>query len=203
MSTRKRSTKPSRSRTSKARRYVSYLCYSYRQSPGQHVVKLLEEYGIDFRFLLDNLLVEKPKDPSRPPPFRSHPEKTQTPIHTPASTPVRSRSPAVPTSTPSRTRTPAPAMPPLPPPSSMPTLALPTPVSASPSRSPSRMRSPVPPPRTASAASFRSQTPTGEGNPLIRPPRGSPAPPPRSRDRPGSATGHPPPVELPRRQGMF
>ncbi|KAI0352237.1 hypothetical protein OH77DRAFT_1460684 [Trametes cingulata] len=175
--------------------------------------KLLEEYGIDFRFLLDNLLVEKPKENARPPPFRTHTERAPDPIHTPASTPVRSRSPA-PTSasTPSRSRTPVPAVPPLPsstnpPPSAMPSLAVPTPVSASPGRSsPSstRMRSPMPvPPRTASAASFRSQTPTNEGNGFMRPPRGSPAPPPRSRDRPGSAAGRPPPVELPKRQGMF
>ncbi|KAI0325433.1 hypothetical protein GY45DRAFT_1374778 [Cubamyces sp. BRFM 1775] len=56
--------------------------------------KLLEEYGIDFRFLLDNLLVEKPKENTRPPPFRAHSERAPDPIHTPASTPVRSRSPA-------------------------------------------------------------------------------------------------------------
>ncbi|KAI0370103.1 hypothetical protein BV20DRAFT_1044076 [Pilatotrama ljubarskyi] len=175
--------------------------------------KLLEEYGIDFRFLLDNLLVEKPKESSRPPHFRTHTERAPDPIHTPASTPVRSRSPApASSSAPSRSRTPIPAVPPLPPsanppPSAVPSLAVPTPVSASPGRSPpsSRTRSPMPiPPRTASAASFRSQTPTNEGNGFMRPPRGSPAPPPRSRDRPGSAaSGRPPPVELPKRQGMF
>ncbi|KAI0652727.1 hypothetical protein C8Q79DRAFT_939095 [Trametes meyenii] len=169
--------------------------------------KLLEEYGIDFRFLLDNLLVESPHETSRPPPFRGHTEKAPEPIYTPASTPVRSRSPALSSiSTPSRTRTPAPAVPPLPsnpPPSAMPSLAVPTPISASPGRSsPSRMRSPVPPPRTASAASFRSQTPTTESG-ALRLPRGSPAPPPRSRDRPGSSTGRPAPMELPKRQGMF
>ena len=38
--------------------------------------KLLEEYGIDFRFLLDNLLVEKPKDNVRPPTYRAHAERT-------------------------------------------------------------------------------------------------------------------------------
>ncbi|OSD01155.1 hypothetical protein PYCCODRAFT_1392308 [Trametes coccinea BRFM310] len=174
--------------------------------------KLLEEYGVDFRFLLDNLLIEKPKENARPPPFRTHSERAPDPIHTPASTPVRSRSPAASTSSgTSRSRTPIPAVPPLPsattnpPPPAMPSLAVPTPVSASPGRSPpsSRVRSPVPP-RTASAASFRSQTPTNEGNgAIMRPPRGSPAPPPRSRDRPSSGTGRPPPVEMPRRQGMF
>ncbi|CDO77292.1 hypothetical protein BN946_scf184753.g42 [Trametes cinnabarina] len=173
--------------------------------------KLLEEYGVDFRYLLDNLLVEKPKDNARPQPFRTHSERAPEPIHTPASTPVRSRSPAPSiSSATSRSRTPIPAVPPLPsstnpPPSAMPSLVVPTPVSASPGRSPpsSRVRSPVPP-RTASAASFRSQTPTNEGNgAMMRPPRGSPAPPPRSRDRPGSGAGRPPPIEQPRRQGMF
>ncbi|KAI0829081.1 hypothetical protein BC628DRAFT_1315984 [Trametes gibbosa] len=175
--------------------------------------KLLEEYGIDFRFLLDNLLVEKPREASRPPPFRAHTERAPDPIHTPASTPVRSRSPAnapstSSSSTPSRSRTPA--VPPLPssipPPSAMPSLAVPAPVSAaSPGRSsPSASRMRAPPPRTASVSSFsRSQTPTNDGSALARPPRGSPAPPPRSRDRPGSAAGRPPPAELPRRQGMF
>ncbi|KAH9884631.1 hypothetical protein C8Q73DRAFT_660739 [Cubamyces lactineus] len=168
--------------------------------------KLLEEYGIDFRFLLDNLLVEKPKENTRPPPFRAHSERAPDPIHTPASTPVRSRSPAPSvSSTTSRSRTPVPAVPPLPssnpPLSAMPSLAVPTPISASPGRSPtsSRVRSPVPP-RTASSASFRSQTPTNEGS-ATRSLRGSPAPPPRSRDRPGSAAGRP--AELPKRQGMF
>ncbi|KAH9854378.1 hypothetical protein C2E23DRAFT_753413 [Lenzites betulinus] len=155
--------------------------------------KLLEEYGIDFRFLLDNLLVEKPREATRPPPFRSHPERAPDPIHTPASTPVRSRSPAnapstSSSSTPSRSRTPAvPPLPsiPIPPPSAMPSLAIPTPTAPSGRSSPSaaRMRQQMmPPPRTASV---------------------SPAPPPRSRDRPGSAAGRPPPVEVPRRQGMF
>ncbi|KAI0673985.1 Cullin repeat-like-containing domain protein [Trametes maxima] len=50
--------------------------------------KLLEEYGIDFRFLLDNLLVESPRESSRPPPFRAHAEKAPEPIYTPASTPL-------------------------------------------------------------------------------------------------------------------
>ncbi|TBU58130.1 hypothetical protein BD310DRAFT_927740 [Dichomitus squalens] len=159
--------------------------------------KLLEEYGIDFRYLLDNLLVDKARDGAlvRPPTYRPHAERTPDPIHTPSSTPVRSRSPAQSTS--ARSRTPIPTVPPvpssiaMPPPSTMPALAVPTPLSASPRRSPSstRLRSPAPPPRTASQASFRSQTPsTGEGsrNGL----NGSPAPlPPRSRDRPNRQGG--------------
>ncbi|KAI0714572.1 hypothetical protein C8Q76DRAFT_727239 [Earliella scabrosa] len=174
--------------------------------------KLLEEYGIDFRFLLDNLLVEKPKDNVRPPTYRAHTERTPDPIHTPVSTPVRSRSPAIPAaSTPSRSRTPVPAVPPIPSAAAMPALAVPTPVSASPNRSPSssRLRSPIPPPRTASQASFRSQTPTNDGVGAMpsRSVRGSPAPPPpRSRDRPGSAAGQRPQgLEPPSRRqgGMF
>ncbi|OBZ68581.1 Exocyst complex component EXO84 [Grifola frondosa] len=76
--------------------------------------KLLEEYGIDFRFLLETLLVEKPKDNARPRPFRAHSQKEPEPTHTPASTPVRSRSPAISVDVPSRTRTPIPAVPPCP-----------------------------------------------------------------------------------------
>ena len=150
----------------------------------------------------------------RPPPtYRAHTERTPDPIHTPVSTPVRSRSPAIPsTSTPSRSRTPVPAVPPIPSTAPMPALAVPTPVSASPNRSPSssRLRSPIPPPRTASQASFRSQTPTndaGVGAMPSRSVRGSPAPPPpRSRDRPGSAAGQRPQgLEPPSRRqgGMF
>ncbi|RPD64554.1 hypothetical protein L227DRAFT_571032 [Lentinus tigrinus ALCF2SS1-6] len=178
--------------------------------------KLLEEFGIDFRFLLDSLLVEKPKENTRPPTYRAHTERTPDPIHTPASTPVRSRSPAPGyASTPSRSRTPVPAVPPmpssaaLPPPPAIPALSVPTPLSASPGRSPSatRLRSPAPPPRTASQASFRSQTPTNElSTSSSRSVRGSPAPPPpRSRDRPGSSAGQRPQgIDGSRRQGgMF
>ncbi|RDX44306.1 hypothetical protein OH76DRAFT_1409275 [Lentinus brumalis] len=172
--------------------------------------KLLEEFGIDFRFLLNSLLVEKPRENSRPPQYRAHSDRTVDPIHTPASTPVRSRSPAsTSASTPSRSRTPVPAVPPIPSsaaPPAMPALAVPTPLSASPGRSP-RLRSPVPPPRTASQASFRSQTPTSDlGTSSSRSVRGSPAPPPpRSRDRPGSSAGQRPQgLDPSRRQGgMF
>ncbi|KAH9923140.1 uncharacterized protein BXZ73DRAFT_91470 [Epithele typhae] len=162
--------------------------------------KLLEEYGIDFRFLLDQLLVDGPA-PARPPTYRAHTERTPEPLHTPSPTPVRSRSPALSvssTTTPPRTRTPA--VPPLP----DGTLAVPQPVSASPGRPPpvTRVRSPVPPPRTASQASYRSQTPSNDD---ARSVRGVAAPvplPPRSRDRPGSSAESRPQA-VPRRQGMF
>ena len=178
--------------------------------------KLLEEYGIDFRFLLDALLVATPRASitasaavplARPPAFRAHAERTPEPLHTPSPTPVRSRSPAPPPSTPSRSRTPAPPVP------DLPALVVPTPVPASmsPGRSPPtvRLRTPVPapPPRAASQTSFRSQTPTNDGSGRMMGGRGTPAPPPpRSRDRPGSSADQRPPgsvMETPRRQGMF
>lgn len=166
----------------------------------------MEEYGIDFRFLLDKLLLEEPKDPmnTRPPPFFPHKEREREPIHTPSSTPIRSRSPAVPNfpAAPS----PVPPVPPLP---SIVTGSSPrkssvsspvSPVARSPA---SRTASPAPRLTTA-----RSPTPTQANasiSGLLRPPRlGSPAPPPRSRERPGSGAGHrPPPVAVPRREGMF
>ncbi|GBE77202.1 Exocyst complex component EXO84 [Sparassis crispa] len=141
--------------------------------------KLLEEYGIDFRFLLDRILIEKPKDTLPPPTFRSHPEKEPERTRVRASTPLRARSPAYPSVPP--LRSPVPPVPPLP------EIA---PLSHTP-----RIVSPTP--RAASAVSTRSATPTPRT-------RGSAAPPPRSRDRPGSATGHrPPPVAIPRREGMI
>ncbi|KAH9949330.1 hypothetical protein B0H21DRAFT_777314 [Amylocystis lapponica] len=114
--------------------------------------KLLEEYGIDFRFLFDKHLVERPKDPSQPPPFSNHTYKE------------------------------------------------PEPTSLSPARS-SPAESPTS--RAPSAASNRSQTPTLSNAPRAM--RNNPiVPPPRSRDRPGSAMGHrPPPVAVPKRDGMF
>ncbi|KAI0080989.1 hypothetical protein K474DRAFT_1704276 [Panus rudis PR-1116 ss-1] len=173
--------------------------------------KLLEEFGLDFRFLLEDLLVEKPSDAPRPPTFRPHPQPTQDPIRTPASTPVRSRSPAptIAAPQPTRARSPPPSVPPIPSAFLM---------SQSPS-SPAPVRSPVP--RTPSAisegrgggaGSTRSVTPSSDmarrewqareqGGGSVR---GSPAPPPRSRDRPGSSASHrPPPVAIPRRDNMF
>lgn len=143
--------------------------------------KLLEEFGLDFRYLLDELLAEKPNKQT-PPAFRPHVAvKVPEPTRTPATTPVAGRSPQ---NTPPRGQSPAP---PLPAP-----LAAPTPI-------PPRMRSPAP--------SAPGSTPSSPGPLRERPPRslrGSPAPPPRSRDRPGSSSGHrPPPVAVPRSEGMF
>ncbi|KAI0726836.1 hypothetical protein C8Q72DRAFT_843279 [Fomitopsis betulina] len=135
----------------------------------------LEEYGIDFRFLLDKLLLAEPQDNtvSHLPPLKPHRDE---PLHTPSSTPTRSRSPAV-----------------FPPPAN----ALPP-----------SARIAAPSPRSPSAGSPRAPTPSRarpEGLPgESRRNQPSPAPPPRSRDRPGSGAGHrPPPVAVPRRDGMI
>ncbi|KAJ3484324.1 hypothetical protein NLI96_g5729 [Meripilus lineatus] len=166
--------------------------------------KLLEEYGLDFRFLLEDILVEKPPENARPPQFRGHALKRIDPIHTPSPTPIRARSPAPAPGTPipsksfrPRSPNPPPPVPPLPTrtvspqgyPASSASLPPPSPVSR-----PSALRPGTPTTSEASSSSSR----------LARPLRGSPAPPPRSRDRPGSSAGHrPPPVSIPRRDGMF
>ncbi|KZT73401.1 hypothetical protein DAEQUDRAFT_722002 [Daedalea quercina L-15889] len=171
----------------------------------------LEEYGIDFRFLLDKLLLAEQQDGPIPhlPPFKPHKEISHEPLHTPSPTPLRSRSPAVPP--PSNSD--VPPVPPLPqitttsPGTSTSAYARPSPASPAP-RTPSSARIVSPSPRSPSAGSPRALTPSrtrpegtlGE----TRRNQPSPAPPPRSRDRPGSATGHrPPPVAVPRRDGMF
>ncbi|KZT22685.1 hypothetical protein NEOLEDRAFT_638705 [Neolentinus lepideus HHB14362 ss-1] len=130
--------------------------------------KLLEEFGLDFRFLLSDLLVPDPKS-TGPPPFPMHPHvqiRAPEPTRTPSTTPVSGRSTPVP-------------VPPLPASSPVP-LAAPTPI-------PPRMRSPT--------ISARERPP--------RSVRGSPAPPPRSRDRPGSAGGRAAPVAVKAGEGMF
>ncbi|TCD68299.1 exocyst complex component exo84 [Steccherinum ochraceum] len=174
--------------------------------------KLLEEFGIDFRFLLEQLLVEKPKEVARPPPFRPHQQKQPSPIYTPASTPIRSRSPAplLSAPTPPRTRSPAPAVPPIPK-----TVVSPSPT-ASFAQSPqsagySPAPSPVPSPlasRSSPVSARRMARPETPENAHVpggpRPMKGSPAPPPRSRDRPGSSSGfRPPPLAVPKRDNMF
>ncbi|PCH34358.1 hypothetical protein WOLCODRAFT_135668 [Wolfiporia cocos MD-104 SS10] len=166
----------------------------------------LEEFGIDFRFLLDKLLLEGPIDGTKAPPlpFSQHKEKERDPVHTPVPTPIRSRSPAAGSQPP--LPSPVPPVPPLP--SITTALASPdrnsprSPVVLSPS---SRTGSPAP-----RAASVRSPPPMALGTSgdgalrAPRPQRASPAPPPRSRDRPGSAAGNrPPPVAVPKREGMF
>ncbi|CAL1693849.1 unnamed protein product [Somion occarium] len=171
--------------------------------------KLLEEFGLDFRFLLEDLLVEKPSEASRPPAFRLRSQVQPSPIRTPASTPIRSRSPApnIAVPIPTRARSPPPSVPPLPTSLMSPTSTTGgqlSPASTSPAPSSPRVRSPIP--RVPSATSTRPGTPSSESiKGSSRTIRGSPAPPPpRSRDRPGSAAGNrPPPVAIPRRDGMF
>ncbi|TFK56343.1 hypothetical protein OE88DRAFT_1649567 [Heliocybe sulcata] len=138
--------------------------------------KLLEEFGLDFRFLLSTLLSPdlglRPKTPG---PFAPHPHvqiRAPQPTKTPSTTPVGGRSPAFPAASSTSPVPPLPGMPPLP-------MTAPTPI-------PPRMKSPV----SRSAA----------GTPRVR---GSPAPPPRSRDRPGSSGGHRPPPAVARSEGMF
>ncbi|KZT02064.1 uncharacterized protein LAESUDRAFT_815521 [Laetiporus sulphureus 93-53] len=50
----------------------------------------LEEYGIDFRFLLDKLLLEaQPSNHTGPPPFKPHKERERELIHARPATPIR------------------------------------------------------------------------------------------------------------------
>ncbi|EPS97806.1 hypothetical protein FOMPIDRAFT_1037724 [Fomitopsis schrenkii] len=171
----------------------------------------LEEYGIDFRFLLDKLLLAEPQDNTVPhlPPFKSHRGISHEPIYTPSSTPTRSRSPAV---LPPPAPAPASDVPPVPP---LPQITTTSPGAtsyprsnpASPTpRTPQSARIAAPSPRSPSAGSPRAPSRTRPEGLLGESRRNqpSPAPPPRSRDRPGSAAGHrPPPVAVPRRDGMI
>ncbi|KAI0095053.1 hypothetical protein BDY19DRAFT_881048 [Irpex rosettiformis] len=174
--------------------------------------KLLEEYGLDFRFLLDQVLVEKLEVSSspKPPAYKPH-AQTQgyhDPIRTPASTP-RSHSPAPTLAAPTPQRTvrspPVPpipivalsvnslSQPPIPSPGNTP---YPRPGTNSPA-STNRSYSPLPstpPPMPTALASSRSGTPDTPRRAL----------PPRSSNRPGSSTpNRPPPVAIPRRENMF
>ena len=221
--------------------------------------QLLQEYGLDFRFLFEELLVEKPKikdtvtssapftfrrnqiskpaEPLRTPVLPSSirrslaPRPASPPSILPASTYAASASvtsnsdtplaPSIPsdfhsslarsrssplttstyaaasaqlpTSLSTRSRTPtstAPASAPL----SVPPLPVPL-VSPAPRRAKSPTASALPQ-RQASAPTYRERPP--------RPLKASPAPPPRSMNRPGSATSRrPPPVAVPQREGMI
>lgn len=197
---------------------VRVVCLPNDLSSSYPFLKLLEEYGLDFRFLLDKVLMENPQDPTRstPPVYRSHAQTQHQPdpIYTPASTPVRSRSPASTLGAPTtsrKARTPPP-VPHLPTSMSSSPASVPRPLPsprASPvprAASPARISSPLPgPPRVLASSGSRPGTPE---TPLARiggprPLRGSPAPPPRSRDRPMSGSNRPPPVAIPKRDGMF
>ncbi|KAH9926480.1 uncharacterized protein B0H18DRAFT_1118969 [Fomitopsis serialis] len=173
----------------------------------------LEEYGIDFRFLLDRLLLAEPPDNSIPrlPPSKPQREISHELMHTLSSASIRSRSPAIP---PPQTAAPdVPPVPPLPqitttsPGTSTSAYTRMSPVSPAP-RTPSSARIATPSPRSPSAGSPRAPAPSRTRPEGIlgetRRNQPSPAPPPKSRDRPGSAAGHrPPPVAVPRRDGMF
>ena len=189
---------------SKKVRYNHYHCYDT-----QSALQLLEEFGLDFRFLLEELLVEKPKEAarSRPVPARVDPELMFSPPITPSPTPVRSRSPAVPTrqntidsdslSTPtdvepSRSSTPA-------------SFTIDALLSESGISSP-----PAPTPRTVVPRHNAVESLRARSNASLRESVVSitslqrQAPPPRSRDRPGSSSAHrPPPVAVPPRTGMI
>lgn len=176
--------------------------------------KSLEEYGIDFRFLIDKLLSEQ-KEPSgaRRLPVR-HYEKSSD-LLTPANTPIRVRSPAAPVCPEPSPVPPVPPLPAITTTTSSPTTpgipaARSTPSPVSPTLRSPTPRSPAS--RTASPAprSARSPTPTPANASLdgmlhaAQMPFVNPAPPPRSKERPGSAAGHrPPPVAVPKREGMF
>lgn len=174
--------------------------------------QLLEEYGLDFRFLLDKLLSEDSQNTEKPnpPAYKTHAQQQQhtDPMRTPAPTPnssrARSPAPTLVVPVPTRGVRPPPPVPPLPP--SPANGLLPAPI-------PSPGNTPYP--RTSSPASSltphsystlpsprlstRSLTP--EVVPRVTGPRMIP---PRSMNRPGSgATSRPPPVAIPRRDNMF
>lgn len=194
----------------------------------------MEEYGLDFRFLLQELLVENPKQGTRVrAPSRSQTRLLTDPIITPASgSTLRARSPGpqaesgpfltVPSG---RSRSPLPGsddklsspletspITPLPsaalPSPYMPTLPTsignalsPIPITPVSNNSRTYRASPVPmsavPARTLTSANVKS-------NPSLRAAAAAGGLPPRSGDRPASATGHrPPPVAVPRRDGMI
>ncbi|KAI0311367.1 hypothetical protein OF83DRAFT_1278659 [Amylostereum chailletii] len=188
--------------------------------------KLLQDYGLDFRFLLDELLQNPASKPIQPPTRGTSRAGTisDEPPRSTRSTPVptaRSRSPANGVALP--TTSSIPPMPPIPSMSTS-TPSRPTTPSArpmTPSARPTTPARPITPsarpitPSRPSTPSVSAGVPTasptpmrsGAPNPLIDATRssrsrGSPAPPPRSRDRPSSAAGQrPSPVSVSRSGG--
>lgn len=175
----------------------------------------MQEYGLDFRFLLDELLVQHPKIKIQPS-FSFHAETVTRQPTEPHVTPRIREPPTQPSSrstTPApRSRTPQPPALNVPPPT--PQLASPQPRRAGtlpPPESPRLRRADTQnlndfarPPDTPNLRRADTQTPTSTD--FARPPRSarsSPAPPPRSTNRPGSSVQRPPPVAVPRREGMI
>jgi len=146
--------------------------------------RLLQEYGLDFRFLLDELLIDNSKDKTLTPltfDFKTISRERDLPR-------IATRSPSTPSSS-IRSRTPQPGVsgaPPLPP------LMSPQ---------PRRALSPEAP---SPQSRMTTQTPTNDQSRPPRSAKSSPAPPPRSSNRPGSvaAQQRPPAANL-RREGMF
>ncbi|KIY73370.1 hypothetical protein CYLTODRAFT_417056 [Cylindrobasidium torrendii FP15055 ss-10] len=180
--------------------------------------KLLEEYGLDFRFLLDEMLAagkvasEATIAPARVTmqdiqrQVKSRPAKTATPKASTQNLPRRSPTPtSTPVSHSSSTSSaydgfadipPVPAIHRARSPSTSTNGSYQTPpLSASSSRT--ALGSPTP---------RRTRTPPPPSGSRDRPPRStkaSPAPPPRSTHRPGSASGSRPAPAVPQRDGMF
>lgn len=170
----------------------------------------LEDFGLDFRFLLEELLKEHPKetiDASKPLSFKQNhvvnPNPTPT-LRTSASKGTIRLSPnPTPTKPSFSSATPEPDMPPPPIP---PINRSRTPISAdapSPDVStPRRPRTPTTPSR--SNTNTRERPARGNRGPPPISSSASPAPPPRSTHRPGSSIAQrPPPVAVPQREGMF
>ncbi|KAF9266928.1 hypothetical protein L218DRAFT_921708 [Marasmius fiardii PR-910] len=171
--------------------------------------KLLEEYGLDFRFLLDEQLIEKPKESPKPKPTSSQRKLASTPSGLSLSPSISVSSFASNDSDPSRssaTLTFAASS----------TTSLDTPVSASYPRSQlqapnvvgPRSRTPTTPtaptPTSPQPRRMRTPPPQNGSSERERPPRsvrGSPAPPPRSQNRPSSL--RPTPIAVPQRDGMI
>ncbi|KAJ7459067.1 hypothetical protein B0H11DRAFT_2060287 [Mycena galericulata] len=166
--------------------------------------KLLQEYGLDFRFLFSDVLSEHPKDSvktlptftlrghqvAKPPPQTRHPAASAYPNSTRDATRDARDTPPLTASRSgfrgaqlSSASTPLTIVPDLP--FSSPSARLP----------PSAGISSPPAPRTPGIMGARERPP--------RTVRGNPAPPPRSTNRPGSGLSRPPPVAIPQREGMI
>ncbi|KAF9027139.1 hypothetical protein BDZ89DRAFT_1092282 [Hymenopellis radicata] len=163
--------------------------------------KLLEDFGLDFRFLLDDvLLATKLSSPT----MTSYRGRSPTPSSASASSNATVTQSALPSAALSSASVYSPTPSSEAPPPVPPLLRARTPTTtrvALASPTPRRTRTPPP-----SASPLRPGT-AGSVKERERPPRStkaSPGPPPRSTNRPGSSVSHrPPPVAVPNRDGMF